>query len=151
MSVTNGHFGGESVIYYDPFKEMDLRPEMTTKMFDKALEIQKQSIDTQTGGAGTAGTALIPIWVDPNVVNRTRRLTPLTELIMRRATRGLTYDFIPLTAKAGAAWNFEDSSQPDQVDTYSRVSIGIKFLYAVGRVTGPSISAMSGFIDHLQL
>lgn len=151
VQVSKDNFGGESSLYYDPFNKMDKRPDICKGIMKKTLEIQKESIDTQTGGAGTAGTALIPVYVDPNIVNRTRRLTPMTELIMRRAVKGLTYDYVPLTAKAGAAWNFEDSSQPDQIDTYNRTSVGIKFLYAVGRVTGPSIAAMRGFIDPMQL
>ena len=147
LKVQKDSFGGTSALYYDPFAKLDLRPDICKAMIEKAMKIQKQSIDTQTGGAGTAGTALIPIYVDPAVVDRTRRMTPLTELIPRRATRGLTYDYIPLTAKAGAAWNLEDASLPDQVDTYNRTSVAIKYLYAVGRVTGPSIAAMRGFID----
>ena len=151
LQVEKDNFGGESALYYDPFVEFDKRPEICKAMIEKAVKLQKQSIDTQTGGAGTAGTALIPVYVDPQVVDRTRRLTPLTELFPRRAVRGLTYDYIPLTAKGGAAWNFEDASQPDQVDTYTRNSVAIKYLYAVGRVTGPSIAAMRGFIDPTQL
>ena len=151
LEVQKDQFEGESALYYDAFNQIDKRQDIVKGMIEKTLKIQKQSIDTQTGGAGTAGTALIPVYVDPSVVNRTRRLTPLTELIARRAVRGLTYDYIPLTAKAGAAWNFEDASQVDQVDTYDRKTIGIKFLYAVGRITGPSIAAMRGFIDPTQL
>ena len=66
--------------------------------------LRKASIDTQTGGAGTAGTALVPVYPDPNIVNRTIRQTPLRNMVPRRAVRGLTYDYIPLTAKGGAFW-----------------------------------------------
>jgi len=155
LTITKDSFGGSSALYYDPWNKIDERSAICKTMMEKEFKnmqtLEKQSIDTQTGGAGTAGTALIPVYVDPQVVDRTRRMTPLTEITPRRAVRGSTYDYIPLTAKAGAQFNFEDAALADQVDTYDRVSVAIKFLYAVGRVTGPSIAAMRGFIDPSQL
>jgi len=148
LQVEKDPWGGSSAEYFNPYDGKDLRADICKGMIDKAMKVmQKQSIDTQTGGAGTAGTALIPVYVDPSVVDRTNRMTPLTELLPRRAVRGLTYDYIPLTAKGGAQWNFEDAALADQVDTYNRTSVAIKFLYSVGRITGPSIAAMRGFID----
>jgi hypothetical protein len=113
--------------------------------------MQKASIGTQTGGAGTAGTALVPVYPDPNVINRTIRQTPLRNMTPRRAIRGLTYDYIPLTAKGGAVWKAEGASIAEQTDTYDRVSIAVKFLYAKGLITGPAIAGMRGFIDPTQL
>lgn len=153
LKVQKDSFGGMSALYFDPWNEFDKREEIGKDMIKKSIEtLQKDpSIDTQTGGAGTAGTALIPVYVDPQIVDRTRRLTPLRELIPRRAVRGLTYDYIPLTAKAGSAFNFEDANQTAQEDTYDRQSVSIRYMYSVGRVTGPAIAGMRGFIDPLQL
>ena len=117
----------------------------------KESSIAKASIDTQTGGAGTAGTALVPVWVDSNIVDRTAKQTPLRTMLPRRAVKGLTYDYVPLTAKGGAVFAFENGAIADQVDTFDRVSIPIKFAYAKGRVSGPAIAAMRGFIDPSQL
>lgn len=132
--------GGYSKEYFNPMSRID-----------KRMDIAKASIDTQTGGAGTAGTALVPVYPDPNVVNRTIRETPLRNMTARRAVKGLTYDYIPLTAKGGAFWAGENAALDVIEDSYARVSIGIKFLYAKGLVSGPTIAAMRGFIDPAQL
>lgn len=141
LTVSEDSFGGTSKEYYNPSDKIDLREEIRKDM------IQKQSIDTQTGGAGTAGTALVPVYVDNVTVDRTDRLTPMTDLLARRAVRGLTYDYIPLTAKGGAAFALEDEAIATQVDTYDRTSIAMRYLYAKGRITGQAIAGMSGFID----
>jgi hypothetical protein len=127
--------------YFNPWNKIDHRAEIKEKM------LQKQSIDTQTGGVGTAGTALIPVYVDSAIVDRTDRMTPLTDMLPRRAVRGLTYDYIPLTAKGGASFELEDAPMIVQVDTYDRQSVSMRYLYAVGRITGPAIAGMRGFID----
>lgn len=144
LEVHTDEFGGQSKAYWDPFAVIDKRQEI-------ADNLQKASIDTQTGGVGTAGTALVPVYVDSNIVDRTIKETPLRNLLPRRAVKGLTYDYVPLTSKGGAVWAAESAAIADQVDVYDRVSVGIKFLYAKGRVTGPSIAAMRGFVDPSQL
>lgn len=126
--------------------KMDKRAEIGRK-FMSDMMTKAPSINTSTGGAGTAGTALIPVYVDPNIVDQTRYHTPMVELIPRRASRGSTFDYNKITAKGGAVWLGEDGEMTDQVDTYDRASVSIKYGYAVGRVTGPSIAAMRGYKD----
>jgi len=140
-------FSGYSKEYYNPFNRVDKRMAIAKLTY----ETQKASIDTQTGGVGTAGTALVPVYPDPNVVNRTIRETPFRNMVPRRATKGLTYDYIPLTAKGGAFWAAENGALDVVTDTYDRLSVGIKFLYAKGLISGPAIAAMAGFIDPTQL
>jgi len=146
LTPTDDSFGGKSVEYWNPRLRINRIPEIRDAMVEKA-----SSIDTQTGGAGTAGTALVPVYVDPNIVDRTVRETPLRNIFPRRAVRGQTYDYIPLTAKGGAVFAAENAAIADQVDTYDRVSVNIKFAYAKGRISGPAIAAMRGFIDPTQL
>jgi len=138
--IDKDSFGGYSKEYYNPMNRVVNR-----------MDIAKASIDTQTGGAGTAGTALVPVYPDPNVVDRTVRQTPLRNIVPRRAVKGLTYDYIPLTSKGGAFWAAENGSLGVVEDSYDRVSVGIKFLYAKGLISGPAIAAMRGFIDPSQL
>jgi len=102
---------------------------------------------TQTGGAGTAGYALIPVYVDPDIIDRTRRELPMVELISRRAVKGLTYDYNAITALTNAVNLAEDASLADLTDTYDRYSISMKYTYSTGRVTGPAIAGMKGYID----
>lgn len=128
--------GGFSKEYYNPMSRID-----------KRMQIAKASMTTQTGGAGTAGTAFVPIYPDPKVVDRSIRQTPLRAVVPRRAVRGLTYDYNALTAKGGAFWKGEMQSINDVEDTYDRVSVPIKFLYARGTISGPVLAATKGFID----
>jgi len=130
---------GESAEYYNPMMRVDKRSMIKDAMINK--------IDTQTGGAGTAGTAMIPVYVDSTIVDRTVREAPFRNITPRRAIKGQTYDYIPLTSKGGAVWAAENAAIADQTDVYDRVSVNVKFLYAKGRVSGPSIAAMRGFID----
>ena len=143
-AVTNGE------VYYNPWVKVDKRAEIGKALMKEKIE-KAPSLSTTTGGAGTAGYALIPIYVDPEIVDRTRYLTPLVELIPRRAVRGTTYDYNVITAKGGASWKLEDASLADDVDTYDRVSVSIKYGYSTGRVTGPSIAGMAGYQDALSL
>jgi len=148
-SIDKDSFGGFSKEYYNPLMHIDKRKEIAMKTYD--LHKAESSINSQTGGAGTAGTALVPVYPDPNVVNRTIKQTPLRAMTPRRAIRGLTYDYIPLTAKGGAFWAAEGGSIEAVEDTYDRVSIAVKFLYAKGLISGPAIAGMRGFIDPSQL
>ncbi len=145
-NIDKDAYGGFSKEYYNPYTGVDKRMEIA-----KHTYLQKASIDTQTGGAGTAGTALVPVYPDPNIVNRTVKMTPFRNLVPRRAIRGLTYDYIPLTAKGGAFWAAENGALAVVTDTYERVSIAVKFLYAKGLISGPAIAGMRGFIDPAQL
>jgi len=140
-------FGGTSKEYYNPMSRVDKRMEIALKTY----EINKVSIDSQTGGAGTAGTALIPVYPDSTIVDRTSRLLPFRAMVPRRAIKGMTYDYIPLTAKGGAFWAGENTALNAVEDTYERVSVAVKFLYAKGSISGPAIAGMRGFIDPTQL
>ncbi len=53
LPINDDQYNGKSVEYYNPMFRVDKRAAIKDVMFNK--------IDTQTGGAGTAGTALIPV------------------------------------------------------------------------------------------
>lgn len=129
-------------VYQDPLgfgygMEIDSRPELKER-----IDAQMKAMATTTGGAGTAGYAMVPIYVDPRVVDTTRKFTPLVELTPRVANMGTTADYNKLTAKGSASYQAEDTSKTEADDTYDRASSAIKYGYAVGRVTGPMIAAM---------
>ena len=44
LQISKDQYGGESVLYYDPFKEMDKRPEICKAMINKALETIENTI-----------------------------------------------------------------------------------------------------------
>jgi hypothetical protein len=127
--------------YYNPWKNIDMRPMLKDK-----YEVGFKALSTTAGGAGTAGYAMIPIYIDPRIVDTTRKFTPLVELIPRVTNMGMTADFNKITAKGGAVVAAEDAALTEANDTYDRVSVPIKFLYAIGRTTGPMQAAMPSYI-----
>ena len=105
-------------------------------------ELALKALSTTAGGAGTAGYAMVPIFVDPRVVDTTRKYTPLVEIVPRVTNQGMYADYNVITAKGGGITAIEDAALTETNTTYDRQSTAIKFLYSVGRVTGPAIAAM---------
>jgi len=125
----------------------DLKYEVDMRgVIGDAAEVGLKALSTTAGGAGTAGYAMVPIFVDPRVVDVTRKYTPLVELIPRVTNRGMYADYNQLTAKGGGVTASEDAELTDVSDTFDRQSTAIKFLYSVGRVTGPMQAAMPSFV-----
>lgn len=127
--------------YVDAWSDTDFRPNLK-----KLMSIGMKALTSTTGGEGTAGYALVPIYVDPRIVDVTRKFTPLVELIPRVTNQGLTADYNKITAKGGGYTAAEDAALPETTDTYDRASTSIKFLYAVGRITGQMQAAMPSYI-----
>ena len=127
--------------YADAWNKIDFREELKNRM-----SIGMKALNTESGSVGTAGFALVPIYVDPRVVDQTRKFTPLVELIPRVTNQGMTADYNVITAKGGAYVAAEDAALPETTDTYDRASTPIKFLYSVGRVTGQMQAAMPSYI-----
>lgn len=154
----NASFGPipEGTRYLDPWNSGFLPSEQKAgaeqKSFDFRAEIKSKfdigykALGPTAGGAGTAGYALVPIYVDPRIVDQSRKYTPLVELIPRVTNMGLTADYNIITAKGGAYTAGADAPLPETNDTYDRQSTSIKFLYAVGRVLGPMQAAMPSYI-----
>ena len=127
--------------YVDAWKNVDARSDMNDR-----LQVGIKALNSTAGGEGTAGYALVPIYVDPRIVDTTRKETPLVELIPRVTNQGLTADYNIITAKGGGYTALEDAALPETNDTSDRASTSIKFLYAVGRVTGPMQAAMPAYM-----
>lgn len=132
--------------YINGWKGIDVRPQFKTAIDEGMQRIQQKAMTTTTGGAGTAGYALIPVYVDPRIVDLTRKETPLVELIPRVTNQGLTADYNQLTAKGGGFVAAEDAALSETNDTYDRASTAIKYLYAVGRVTGQARAGQPSYI-----
>jgi hypothetical protein len=127
-------------IYSAGLKSFDGRAQLRESMSNNY-----KSFMTTSGGAGTAGFAMIPVYVDSRIVDISRRYTPLTELIPRVANQGISADYNRVTAKGAATTAQEDAALIDVTHTRERVSKSIKFLYSVGRVTGPAIAAVPAY------
>jgi len=133
--------------YIDPMRGLDMRKNIGESVMQKMLN--KDASFTSTSGGTYTGYGLLPPFVDPSIVDRTVRETPLVRLLARKAIRGRSYVYNILTTKAGAAFLGEDASLADQKDTYVVGTAAMKFLYAVGRVTGQA-SASETIINLMQ-
>ena len=125
----------------NPSYEYDSR-----KNLEGAYNAGLKAHSTTSGGAGTAGYAMVPIFVDPKIIDQTRKYTPIVEIIPRVTNVGMFADYNVITAKGGAFTRAEDAALSETNTTYDRKSTQIKFLYAVGRVTGPSMAAQPSYI-----
>ena len=121
--------------YWDPVSNVDLR-----------MEAGFKATTTTQGGAGTAGYAMIPVYLSPLVVDQTRKRTPLVELIPRVTNLGMYADWNNITAKGAGFTAAEDAALAEADDTLDRNSVAIKFLYSVGRVTGPAMAGQPAFV-----
>jgi len=148
-------FGGmpDKSVISDPagFKsgsEMDARKDLRDAFGQGVAkyETEVKALSSTSGGAGTAGYAMVPIYVDPRVIDTTRKYTPLVELIPRVSNMGTTADYNKITAKGGASFEIEDAALSESNTTYDRASTAIKYLYAVGRVTGPAIASFPNYL-----
>lgn len=110
--------------------------------FTKAVNIGASS--------GAAGYALTPIVYDPEVIDITRKYTPLQTIFPKRTNLGKTANYYRLTARGGGTWGTEDASLDESDDTREAVSSDIKFLRLTGRVTGVAQASGAHFYNALQ-
>ena len=89
---------------------------------------------------------MIPVYLSPLVVDQSRKRTPLVELIPRVTNLGLYADWNVITSKGAGFTAAEDAALAETNTTYERASTAIKFLYAVGRITGPTQAAMPSYM-----
>ena len=130
--------------YHDPINGIDRREKLQDRLndywdyqFEKAMTI---------GTSAYAGY-LIPVYLDPDIVNLTRKNFPFLEMVSRVAQAGKSVDYNQLTARGTADFLPEDGALVEQADTYDRQTKNIAFGYSVGRVTGPMIAASKQYTD----
>jgi len=110
----------------------------------KVANLKAQS--TTSGGPGTAGYALVPVYVDDKIVDYSRQQTPAVAMTPRVTNKGMTADYNVILSKGGAFTAAEGASLTARDNVYDRKSTSIKLLYAKGKVTGPSLAAQPGYL-----
>ena len=124
----------------------DLR--QTAGILGQAYKASLKAFNVTTGpGAAhdVYGKLLIPLYLDPQIIDISRKYTPLVEIIPRVTNRGLYAEWSTLS-KTTAFVAAEDAAMAEKNDTYARESVAIRYLYAVGRVTGQAIAATPSFM-----
>jgi len=156
-AYTGGNGLPEKMVLSDGMNDYDMRKSIAGDLMEGGFTLRKALTTTlSTYAAGTL-PVLIPVYVDPEIVDLTRRATPLVELIPRVTNFGKTADYNQLTTISSAKPLGEDGALTEQNDSYTRRSVSIKYLYSVGRVTGPMFAsskqylASGGYVDSLSL
>jgi len=145
-----GHVPNKTV-YMDGWQEvqgkgLDLRPTFNEAVKRGITSIHQKALGPESGGAGTAGFALVPVYVDPRIVDQSRKYTPMVEMIPRVTNQGTTADYNIITAKGSGYTANPDAPLPENDDTEDRQTQNIKYLYSVGRILGPMQAAMPSYI-----
>lgn len=132
--------------YADAWSGIDSRPAMKSAVDLGYSRIHSKALTPTSGGAGTAGYALVPVYVDSRIVDQSRKYTPLVELIPRVTNMGMTADYNIITAKGAAFTANQDAALTENDDTEDRQSTAIKYLYSVGRVLGQMQAGMPSYM-----
>lgn len=148
------------MIYAGGVREMEYKSnDKRQQILEKKLSMIQKDLLTTTNEyasgvlySAVAGNlpVLIPIYVDKEIIDLVRRETPLYELLPKRAIQGKFYDYNVMNARGAATFRNEGAAMPAADDTYARAVVPVKYAYSVGKVTGPSYSAMKGYIDILK-
>jgi len=115
---------------------------MKDERFHKAVNVGAAS--------GEAGYALTPIVWDSDVVDITRRLTPLLTLIPKVTNKGKAAYYYRITARGAATWGSEDPALAEADDTKEEAHESIRYLRVIGRVTGVAQIAGAHFESSMQ-
>lgn len=116
---------------------------MRGMMYKARCETKATTSTIGTGGATIQ--ALVPISIDPRIVDISRKFTPLTELMPRVSNQGIVAAFVRITAKGAGKTAFEDAALAETTNTIVQDNEPIKYLYSIGRVTGQAQAAIPAY------
>ena len=121
-----------------------------------------EDIVTQTGegplakavnvgaASGAAGYAYTPIVWDADVIDITRKMTPLLGLVPKVTNKGKVAQYYRVTARGAATWGSEDPALNETDDTKEEADESIRYLRVTGRVTGVAQIAGAHFESSMQ-
>lgn len=121
----------------------DLRGEWSDRVEENLTQLK--SMGTGAGGTGLTDNVLIPIAYKNELVDLTRKQTPIS-FVMRSVTQqGIIAPYKQITAKPTAFFAGENATLTASDPTFDVLSENIKYMYAKGSVTGPLNAAAPGF------
>ncbi len=143
MGIEHGQIYAGGVSKFEYNENMKVREYMNKSWANNVIQKAQLSTTNEyaagTNYSSTSGNlpVLIPLYVSPDIINLSRKMTPVYELIPKMAVRGKFYDWNKLTyASTNASFKYEDASMNDTTDSYTRSVVEMKSAYAVGRVSG---------------
>ena len=122
---------------------VDMRKEWAERIEKNLTELK--SMQTTAGGTGLTDNVLIPIAYRNELVDLTRKQTPLSFVIRSVTNQGIVAPYKQITAKPTAFFARENATLTASDPTFDVQSEAIKYMYAKGSVTGPLNAAAPGF------
>ena len=122
---------------------VDMRKEWADRIEKNLTELK--SMGTDAGGTGLTDNVLIPIAYRNELVDLTRKQTPLSFVLRSVTNQGIIAPYKQITAKPTAFFALENGTLTTSDPTFDVLSETIKYMYAKGSVTGPLNAAAPGF------
>lgn len=162
----------EGSIYSDPFNTMNGQVESSAELKSKFDEVRKgmsnhliavradlkakfnpetKSMGAQIGGAGTTDYVMNPIFLDRDIVDTSRKRTPLRSMIRRVTQQGIKAVYNVITAKQTASFQGEFEAQSVSDMTPSRTAKDVKIIRVSGYTSGFAQASIPSFnLDSIQ-
>jgi hypothetical protein len=122
---------------------VDMRNEWAERIEENLTQLK--SMQTDVGGTGLTDNVLIPIAYRNELVDLTRKQTPISFVIRSVTNRGIVAPFKQVTTKPTAFFARENATLATSDPNFDVLSENIKYMYAKGSVTGPLNAAAPGY------
>lgn len=100
-----------------------------------------EEVTTGTTYSSTSGNIpMFPLYVEPGILDYTIKAHPMYVMIQKKQVRGKFLEYNYRSAKPTASWKYERAGLAESDDTLDRLTVEIKFAYAVGKITGPAMA-----------
>lgn len=154
----NSFYGvADDTVYADPVgsvmqsPDFDMKSAMAVDMrkeWSERIEsnlTQLKSMGTDVGGTGLTDNVLIPIAYRNELVDQTRKQTPISFVIRSVTNKGILAAYKQVTSKPTAFFARENAALVSSDPNFDVLSETIKYMYAKGSVTGPLNAAAPGY------
>lgn len=121
----------------------DMRQEWSDRIDENLTQLK--SMATDSGGTGLTDNVLIPIAYRNELIDLTRKQTPLSFVIRSVTNQGIIAAYKQITAKPTAYFARENATLTSSDYTPDVLSETIKYMYAKGSTTGPLLAAAPGY------
>ncbi len=130
----------DGTVYYDPDRKIDLKPALKSKY------LKLKAMETTTGGVGAQSYALLPIAIDPLIVDSSMKYTPVKNNMKRVTNKNIFAVYNTITDKGEAECYAEgDETFTETDDTFQNYSVPIKYLRKTGKVTGQAMAVIPSY------
>lgn len=122
---------------------VDMRSEWAKRVEDNLTQLK--SMGTEVGGTGLTDNVLIPIAYRNELVDLTRKQTPISFVIRSVTNQGIVAPYKQITSKPTAFFARENATLTSSDPTPDVLSETIKYMYAKGSTTGPLNASSPGY------